>query len=95
MRIHKAAKGLEVDHGKAVAAAFKGMTLEQFNEYVQEFKKQAMPSYDGMDRGNGFYLPMLQVVRSMYGLCEEHGWIPFSMKNDWTTIYGDEVTKTR
>ena len=216
-----------------MASAFKGMTLEQFNEYVQEFKKQAMPSYDGMDRGNGFYLPMLQVVRylmdneftvfiisgtdrfivrsifydsvledippyqivgsdenvvavnqngedgltyqiskgedvvlggefivknlkmnkvsviikeigvhpvlsfgnstgdssmadytisnrkhlslafmlccddlerengnekkaqTMYGLCEEHGWIAISMKNDWTTIYGDEVTKTR
>ena len=229
----EAAKGLEVDHGKAVASAFKGMTLEQFNEYVQEFKKQAMPSYEGMTRGNGFYLPMLEIVRylqdneftvyiisgtdrfivraifyesvlgdippyqivgsdenvvavnqngedgltyqiskgedvvlggefmvknlkmnkvsviikeigvhpvlsfgnstgdssmadytisnrkhlslafmlccddlerengnekkaqTMYGLCEEHGWIAISMKNDWTTIYGDEVTKTR
>ena len=29
----------------------------------------------------------------MYGLCDEHGWIPVSMKNDWTTIYGENVVK--
>lgn len=55
-------EGLETDHGKAVASAFSGMTLDEFNEYIQEFKKQAMPSYDGMLRGEGFYLPMLQII---------------------------------
>ncbi len=25
--------------------------------------------------------------------CEEHGWIAISMKNDWKTIYGDNVKK--
>ena len=54
--------GLEVDHGKAVASAFKGMTIDEFNDYIQEFKKQAMPSYDGMLRGEGFYKPMLQII---------------------------------
>ena len=54
--------GLEVDHGKAVASAFSGMTLEEFNRYIQEFKRQPMPSYEGMTRGEGWYLPMLQVV---------------------------------
>ena len=58
----KAAKGLEVDHGKAVASAFKGMTVSEFNSYIQEFKKLPMPSYDGMKRGDGFYKPMLQIV---------------------------------
>ena len=55
-------EGLEVDHGKAVASAFKGMTLDEFNNYIQEFKKQPMPSYEGMTRGEGFYKPMLQVI---------------------------------
>ena len=55
-------KGLEVDHGKAVASAFSGMTIDEFNAYIQEFKKQPMPGYDGMARGEGFYQPMLQVV---------------------------------
>ncbi|MBQ4382743.1 MAG: S-layer homology domain-containing protein, partial [Oscillospiraceae bacterium] len=54
--------GLEVDHGRAVASAFAGMTLNEFNEYIQEFKKQPMPGYEGMLRGEGWYLPMLEVV---------------------------------
>ncbi len=54
--------GLEVDHGKAVASAFAGMTVAEFNAYIQEFKKQPMPSFDGMTRGEGWYRPMLQVV---------------------------------
>ena len=55
-------EGLETDHGKAVASTFAGMTLEEMDAYIQEFKKQDMPSYDGMKRGDGFYLPMLQIV---------------------------------
>ena len=54
--------GLEVDHGKAIASSFSGMTVEEFNDYIQEFKKLPMPSYDGMLRGEGWYKPMLQVV---------------------------------
>lgn len=54
--------GLEVDHGKCIASAFSGMTLDEFNAYIQEFKKLSMPSYDGMLRGEGWYKPMLQVV---------------------------------
>ena len=59
----KSFTGLEVDHGKAVASAFSGMTVEEFNVYIQEFKKLPMPSYTGMTRGEGFYLPMVQVVQ--------------------------------
>jgi len=55
-------EGLETDHGKAVASAFSGMTMEEFNNYIQEFKKQPMPSYEGMNRGEGFYQPMLEIV---------------------------------
>jgi|GEM_PF-308796 len=58
----KSFSGLEVDHGRAVASAFAGMTVAEFNAYIQEFKKQPMPSYEGMTRGDGWYLPMLQVV---------------------------------
>ena len=54
--------GLETDHGRAVASAFAGMTLDEFNAYIQEFKKLPMPSYEGMKRGEGWYLPMLEVV---------------------------------
>ncbi|MBQ6240446.1 MAG: haloacid dehalogenase-like hydrolase [Firmicutes bacterium] len=54
--------GLEVDHGRCIASSFAGMTLNEFNDYIQEFKKLPMPSYDGMTRGGGWYKPMLQVV---------------------------------
>ena len=54
--------GLDMDHGIALASAFKGMTPEQFDAYIQEFKKTAMPHYTGMNRGDGFYLPMLQII---------------------------------
>lgn len=58
----KSFSGLEVDHGRAVASAFAGMTVAGFNAYIQDFKKQPMPGYTGMNRGDGWYLPMLQVV---------------------------------
>ena len=29
----------------------------------------------------------------MRALCEENGWIPVSMKDDWKTIYGDGVSR--
>ena len=54
--------GLEVDHGKCIASSFAGMTLQEFNDYIQEFKKLDMPSYMGMKRGEGWYKPMLEVV---------------------------------
>ena len=40
----------------------------------------------GYENGN------VEKADKMYSLCEEFGWIPVSMKNDWTTIYGDGVT---
>lgn len=58
----KSFSGLEVDHGKAVASSFAGMTISEFNDYVQKFKQQDLPSYNGMKRGECFYRPMLQVV---------------------------------
>jgi hypothetical protein len=29
----------------------------------------------------------------MRKLCRENGWIPISMRDDWTTVYGPGVTK--
>lgn len=44
---------------------------------------------DDTERENG----NTEKAENMYDLCEENGWTPVSMKNDWTTIYGDGVTK--
>ncbi len=55
------AKGLEVDHGKCIASSFKGMTIRQFNDYIQKFKNEPAPGYNNMNRGDAFYLPMIEV----------------------------------
>lgn len=54
--------GLDVEHGIAVATAFKGMTPDEFIDYIQAFKELPMPGYEGMKRGDSFYLPMIQVI---------------------------------
>jgi hypothetical protein len=58
----KSFKGLEVEHGQAIASSFSGLTIGEFNDYIQEFKKTPSPSYVGMTRGEAFYEPMIQVV---------------------------------
>ena len=55
-------KGLDVKHGTAVATAFKGMTLSEFDAYVKEYRDTPMESYTNMTNGEAFYKPMLQVI---------------------------------
>ncbi|MBR1829009.1 MAG: haloacid dehalogenase-like hydrolase [Atopobiaceae bacterium] len=54
---------LPVEHGQSVASAFKGMTVDEFYDYVHTFAETDMPSYEGMKRGEAFYAPMVQVVQ--------------------------------
>ena len=44
---------------------------------------------DDLVRENGD----MEKAQKMYELCEKHNWVPISMKNDWKTIYGDNVTR--
>lgn len=55
-------EGMDLKHGKAVATAFKGMTLKQFDDYVKAYRDTAMESYSNMTNGQAFYKPMLQVI---------------------------------
>ena len=55
-------KGLDIKHGTAVATAFKGMTPDEFDEYVKAYRDQPMNSYTNMTNGQAFYKPMLEVV---------------------------------
>ena len=48
--------------GAAMASAFAGMTLNEFYDYVKEYKQRPMASYEGMTLGGGFYLPMVQMI---------------------------------
>ena len=51
-----------IEHGQAVAMAFAGMTIDEFEDYVEGFKNQPAPGYNGMTRGEAFYKPMIQVI---------------------------------
>ena len=55
-------KGLDVKHGTAVATAFKGMTLAEFDNYVKKYRNTQMQGYNNMTNGEAFYKPMLEVV---------------------------------
>ena len=44
---------------------------------------------DDLERENG----NTEKAEKMRSSCEENGWTAVSMKDDWTTIYGDNVTK--
>lgn len=56
------AENMEVNHGTAVASSFKGFTPDEFYDYIAEYKKTPMRSYEGMTLGEAFYEPMLQIV---------------------------------
>ncbi|MBE6818582.1 MAG: haloacid dehalogenase-like hydrolase [Ruminococcaceae bacterium] len=55
-------EGMDIKHGTAVATAFKGMTPEEFDKYVKDYRNTPMESYTNMTNGQAFYKPMLQVV---------------------------------
>ena len=56
------AENMEVNHGTAVASSFKGFTPDEFYDYIAEYKKTPMRSYEGMTLGEAFYQPMLEIV---------------------------------
>ena len=55
-------ENLDDDVGLCIASSFSGITEEELDDYVQAFKTLPMPGYEGLLRGDGWYLPMIQVV---------------------------------
>ncbi len=68
MQVREAVDGkvipAEMDWGEAWAqnAAFVGMTLNEYDDYVRTFSRTAVEGYNGMLWGEAFYLPMVEVV---------------------------------
>lgn len=58
----KEPENMSVNHGTAVASSFKGFTPDEFYDYIAEYKKTPMNSYEGMTLGEAFYQPMLEIV---------------------------------
>lgn len=64
--------------------------MANFTINHNEYKAAAfMLCCDDTERENG----NIEKAEKMRNTCEENGYTAVSMKNDWTTIYGDGVTK--
>jgi len=48
-------------HARAAAKAYSGMTLAEYNAYVQSYAAKPANGFSGMTYGQGFYKPMLEV----------------------------------
>ena len=55
-------KNMDTEHGQAIASSFAGMTVDEFEDYVEEYGKEPAPGYDGMTRAESLYKPMLQIL---------------------------------
>ena len=67
-------------------------SMSNFVVYNNKYDSKAfMLCCDDDKRENG----NVTKANIMYELCEEYNWIPISMKNDWKTIYGDNVERKK
>jgi len=55
-------KGFEVEIGNCIARAFAGMSVRDFTNYIREFSEKPSPCYEGMNKGEAFYQPMVQAI---------------------------------
>ncbi|SDB33276.1 haloacid dehalogenase-like hydrolase [Pseudobutyrivibrio sp. YE44] len=55
--------GMDNDHGKAVASAFSGMTVDEFTAYIIKYRNTPANGYKGMTKGDAFYKPMVELIR--------------------------------
>lgn len=55
-------EGFEVEIGNCIARAFAGLTVGDFYRYIRNYAERPSPGFDGMNIGEAFYLPMVQVI---------------------------------
>ncbi len=55
-------EGFEVEIGSCIAGAFAGVSVRDFGAYVRDFAERPSPGFDGMNVGEEFYQPMIQVL---------------------------------
>lgn len=49
--------------GQIIAEAFKGLTIDEYRQYVRAFMAEPAAGFDGMCYGDGFYKPMTALVQ--------------------------------
>ncbi|MBR4592462.1 MAG: haloacid dehalogenase-like hydrolase [Elusimicrobiaceae bacterium] len=54
---------LSASREKMVSEAYKGLTIDEFYEFIRSFMQEEQPGFIGMKRGDIFYKPMVEVVK--------------------------------
>ena len=55
-------EGFETEIGNCIAQAFAGMSVKDFAHYVRDYAERPSLCFDGMNVGEAFYQPMVQVI---------------------------------
>ena len=63
----------DISTSASLSDSFKGMTVDEYREYVRSFMKEPVWGFEGMTYGEGFYMPMTALVQYL----AEHGFKVF------------------
>ena len=63
MKSRKMPEGSEEILATSVPKAYKGMTVSEYEDYIREFMTFPADGFEGMCYGDGFYLPMMSLVK--------------------------------
>ena len=62
VRVGKMPEGVDIKHASYLMQAFKDMPVEEYKQYVRDFKNSAADGFEGLKRGFAFYKPMVSLV---------------------------------
>lgn len=56
---------LDKNRERMVAEAYRGMTFDEFYDFVRNFMNENQPGFNGLKRGDAYYQPMLEVIECL------------------------------
>lgn len=72
------------------AEAFRGFPVEEYRAYVREFKMTPVAGFENMTYGEGFYLPMVELVKYL----SEHGFTVFISSGSERSLARELIEET-
>jgi phosphoserine phosphatase len=63
----------DISTSASLSDSFKGMTVDEYRDYIRKFMEEPVWGFEGMTYGEGFYMPMISLVQYL----AEHGFKVF------------------
>ncbi len=63
IKIGKMPEGVDKKHAGYLVESFKGMSIEDYKEYIRDFKNTEAEGFTNLKRGYAFYKPMVSLVK--------------------------------